>query len=65
MKICVRTHVLLTALTEWRENAQAHGQETHRELRAEWQHLVLGEVQGRLPRGGASMLKLAGWGSVG
>lgn len=49
------------------ESAQGHGQEIHWELRGRGAapHLVLGEVQGRLPGGGAPTLRLAGWRSVG
>lgn len=49
------------------ESAQGHGQEIHRELRGRGAapHLVLGEVQGRLPGGGARVLRLAGWRNVG
>lgn len=48
------------------ESAQGHGQERHRELRGRVAapHPVLGEVQGRLPGGGASVFRLAGWGCV-
>lgn len=59
------THTL--ELADGMETAQGHGQEIHRELRGTVAapHLVLGEVRGRLPRGGVSVLKLAGRGSVG